>query len=96
MMHRCAYASHGTQRVVRVTIDYGYDIHSVEMSDVTYAAIKSGQKMTVEGQGFVHEEDGELSDHWVFNETPGDIYFWLENGAEFRAQDSWVENPPAL
>ena len=46
------------------------------MNDVTYAAIKSGQKVTLEGQGFAHEEDGKVLDHWVFNDTPGDIYFW--------------------
>ncbi|WP_426611836.1 hypothetical protein [Bradyrhizobium sp. McL0616] len=78
--------------MVRVTIDYGYDIHSIEISDVTYAAIKSGQKVTLEGQGFVHEEEGEVLDHWVFNDTLGDIYFWLDSGAEFRAENSWIEN----
>jgi hypothetical protein len=31
-------------------------------------------------------------DHWVFNREPGDIYFWLDNGAEFHAQRSWIEN----
>jgi hypothetical protein len=81
--------------MVKVTIDYGYDNHSIEVSDVTYAAVKSGQKVAVEGQGFVHEEDGEVLDHWVFNDKPGDIYFWLDNGAEFRAKHSWVEDLPS-
>jgi hypothetical protein len=78
--------------MVKLTISSGYDIHSIEMDDDTYAAVKSGQKVTLEGQGFVHEEEGEVLDHWVFNDTPGDIYFWLDNGAEFRAQNFWVED----
>ncbi len=65
--------------MVQVTINYGYDIHSIEVDVVTWAAIKAGQKVTIEGQGFIHEEDGKVLDHWVFNALPGDIYFWLDN-----------------
>ena len=61
---------------ITITIDYGSDSHSMEMNDVTYAAIKSGQKVTLEGQSFLREEDGKVLDHWVFSDTPGDIYFW--------------------
>jgi hypothetical protein len=77
--------------MVTLTISYGYDIHSIEMDAVTFAAIKSGRRVTLEGQGFTHEEDGEVLDHWVFNDSPGAIFFWLDNGAEFRAENSWVE-----
>ncbi|MGJ4913304.1 hypothetical protein ACQR10_06260 [Bradyrhizobium sp. HKCCYLRH2060] len=77
--------------MVTITISYGYDVHSIEVDEVTYAAIKSGKKVTLAGQGFVHEEDGPVVDHWIFNETPGDIYFRLDNGAEFRSVSSWVE-----
>lgn len=78
--------------MVTLTISYGYDIHSIEVDEVTYAAIKSGLKVTLEGQGFASEEEGVVTDHWVFNDPPGDIYFWLDNRAEFRAKDSWVED----
>ncbi|WP_315795707.1 hypothetical protein [Bradyrhizobium sp. SZCCHNRI3043] len=78
--------------MVKLTVSYGYDIHSIELDDATYAAIKSGQKVALDGQGFVHEEEGKVLDHWVFNNTPGDIYFWLDSGAEFRARDSWIED----
>jgi hypothetical protein len=53
--------------VVTITISYGYDVHSIEIDDITYAAIKSGQKVTLEGQGFTHEEDGRVVDHWERN-----------------------------
>jgi hypothetical protein len=35
--------------------------------------------------------DGCVVDHWVFNDKPGEIYFWLDNGAEFKAQASWID-----
>jgi hypothetical protein len=44
--------------------------------------------MTTEGQCFAH--DG-VVDHWAFYEVPGDIHFWLDNGAEFRAVDTWID-----
>ncbi len=78
--------------MVKLTISYGHDIHRIEMGEKTYAAIRDGQKIELDGQGFAHEEDGAVMDHWVFNREPGDIYFWLDNGAEFHAQRSWIEN----
>jgi hypothetical protein len=39
--------------MVRLRISYGYDVHSIEMDEKTYAAIKSGQKVTLDGEGFV-------------------------------------------
>ena len=78
--------------MVTLAISYGYDVHRIEIDDATYAAIKAGEKLTLDGQGFVHEEDGEVLDHWVFNKEPGEIYFWLDSGAEFRAQNSWVDD----
>jgi hypothetical protein len=77
--------------MITLVVSYGYDVHSVVLDDATYAAIQSGEKISVDGQGFVHEEDGEILDRWVFNQSPGQIYFWLDNGAQFEAQDSWIE-----
>jgi hypothetical protein len=77
---------------IRLTISYGHDVHSIDMDEKTYAAIKAGQNVRMEGQGFSHEEDGAVQDHWVFNRKPGEIFFWLDNGAEYHAQKSWTES----
>jgi hypothetical protein len=75
-----------------ITVDYGYDIHSIELEDQTYARIKIGNKVEIKGQGFCHEEDGGVQGYWTFNQTPGEISFSLENGAEFFAQNSWADD----
>ena len=77
--------------MIRLTVSYGYDVHSIELDDSIYAKIKAGEAIRIAGQGFIHEEDGEVQDTWIFNATPGEISFHLENGAEFIAQDSWVD-----
>ena len=51
---------------VRLTVNYGYDIHSTEVPVSTWLQIQGGESMTVRGQGFFVE--GELSqDEWAFN-----------------------------
>ncbi len=67
-----------------ITASYGYDIHSIDVDEATTrAAIGAGKRMEIDGQGFMHEEDGPQQDHWVFNNAPNEIYFYLDNGAEF-------------
>jgi hypothetical protein len=51
---------------VRLTVNYGYDIHSIEVPASTWLQIQGGESMTVRGQGFFVE--GEFSqDEWAFN-----------------------------
>jgi hypothetical protein len=51
---------------IRLTVNYGYDIHSVEVPDSTWLQIQGGEAVSVQGQGFSVE--GELSqDEWAFN-----------------------------
>jgi hypothetical protein len=51
---------------VRLTVNYGYDIHSVEVPTSTWLQIQGGEAVTVQGQGFSVE--GEFSqDEWAFN-----------------------------
>jgi hypothetical protein len=51
---------------VRLTVNYGYDIHSVEVPTSTWLQIQGGEAVTIEGQGFSVE--GEFSqDEWAFN-----------------------------
>jgi hypothetical protein len=53
-------------RRVRLTVNYGYDIHSVEVPDSTWQQIQGGEAVSVQGQGFSVE--GEFSqDEWAFN-----------------------------
>jgi hypothetical protein len=83
----------GTNTMVKLTISYGYDIHRIEIDDESFAAIENGHRVELDGQGFVHDEDGMVADHWVFNEEPGEIYFWLDNGTRFNRHDGpWIEN----
>jgi hypothetical protein len=77
--------------MVRLTVDYGYDIHSIDLDDDVYAKIKAGEKIQIDGQGFFHEVDGEVQDFWSFNANVGEICFMLDNGAEFHALDYWIE-----
>ena len=44
--------------MITLTIDYSYDIHSIEMDEETYAEINAGKLVEVDGQGFNHEADG--------------------------------------
>ena len=75
---------------VRLTVSYGYDIHHIEMDEKTYAAIEDGQKVKLDGQGFSHEEDGRVLDHWVFNGKPGEIYFFGSTMARnFKRGRNW-------
>ncbi len=66
-----------------ITVSYRYDIPSIEVDEATFTAIKAGKRIEIDGQGFMHEEDGLQQDHWVFNREPNQIYFYLDNGAEF-------------
>lgn len=75
-----------------VTISYGYDIHRIKVEVGTLAKIQAGEFVEVDGQGFSHEEDGLLVDHWVFNRVPGEVSFWLDNGAEYHGQAIWVDD----
>jgi hypothetical protein len=72
---------------ITITLNYGYDIHSIEVDRATYERIKAGEKVTMDGQGFSDEEDGWMVDHWVFNKEPNEeAYFRLDNAAEFRGE----------
>jgi hypothetical protein len=67
---------------VRVTVDYGYDIHSIEFSGRTYARILAGKALTINGQGF-HWDGIPDQDYWHFNaETAGFIYVNTEGGGD--------------
>ena len=61
----------------RITISYGYDIHSLVLPTTEFEKIKSGASISVDGQGFSIE--GELSqDTWSFKNKA--ISVTCENG----------------
>lgn len=41
-----------------ITIDYGYDVHSVEVDEGTFAKIVAGEAVSIDGQGFLYEGRG--------------------------------------
>ena len=51
---------------IEITVDYGYDIHSIEISDEELKDIQLGKKLEIEGQGFPVEGEME-NDWWKFN-----------------------------
>jgi hypothetical protein len=50
---------------IRITINYGYDIHSLELLASDFERIKNGESLEIIGQGFSIE--GEITqDTWLF------------------------------
>ncbi len=52
--------------MVRVTVDFGYDLHRISISETTFAKVQAGHPVIVEGQGFPVEGVME-QDAWAFN-----------------------------
>ncbi len=49
-----------------MTVDYGFDMHSISITETVFAQIQTGKPVTIEGQGFPAEGVMEL-DEWAFN-----------------------------
>ncbi len=70
---------HNSNLKIKITISYGYDIHTLELSSSYYEKIKDGETLDIEGQGFSIE--GEVvQDTWHFNAR--NIKIDCENGFE--------------
>jgi hypothetical protein len=52
--------------MIRVTVDFGYDGHSISVAEATFAQIQTGRPVTLQGQGFPVEGVME-QDVWAFN-----------------------------
>jgi hypothetical protein len=65
-----------------ISVDYGYDIHSLEISDLEWQMVQLGKQLEIEGQGFWVE--GEFDqDYWCFNSgTSGTLGVSCESGRE--------------
>lgn len=83
----------------RITVDYGYDLHSLVLSFRTFRRIQAGAVLTIRGQGFFVEGVKE-TDSWTFNaSSPGSIRVETDEGREvfegnLGDEEVWVE--PAL
>ena len=64
---------------MRILINYGYDIHSLEISDLEWQAIQSGKHVGIEGQGFWVEGEYD-QDYWSFNSEKGSLGINCESG----------------
>lgn len=64
----------------KITVNYGYDIHSVTVSAKVMDQINAGEAVSVHGQGFYIEGEKEL-DNWSFHCTaPGSLEVECDNG----------------
>jgi hypothetical protein len=67
---------------ITLTIDYGYDLHSVEVNRDDWERVLSGESVSLAGQGF-HVEGAREDDHWSFNSPkPGDLEVGGEDGRQ--------------
>lgn len=65
-MHQLKKTS--TERKFKITVNYGYDVHSIIVNQNEMAKIRNGESVTVLGQGFSIEGDTEIDD-WSFHST---------------------------
>ena len=67
---------------ITLTIDYGYDLHAVEVNRDDWDRVLSGESVSLAGQGFYVEGVRE-DDHWSFNAPkPGDLEVGGEDGRQ--------------
>lgn len=65
-----------------MTVDYGYDLQTISITDAIFAKIQAGQPVVVEGQGFQVEGAWER-DQWAFNHgTVGAVRVMTDTGRE--------------
>ena len=70
---------------VIVTVDYGYDIHSISFSGRTWMRIQNGERLTLKGQGF-HWDGRPDQDRWSFNARyPGSVDVYTDDGGDIFA-----------
>ncbi|WP_257306531.1 hypothetical protein [Geothrix campi] len=68
--------------MIRVTVDYGFDLHTISISEAVFAQILTGLPVIVQGQGFPVEGVME-DDHWAFNyDDLGSVHVSTVEGRE--------------
>ena len=68
--------------MVRVSVDFGYDVHTISIAKGTFAQIQTGKLLTLQGQGFPVEGLIE-PDHWAFNHGAlGAVHVFTDSGRD--------------
>ena len=74
---------------VRITVNYGDGVHSITVSQKTFAEIRGGKEVTLQGDGFATEE-GIVADYWEFNtDAAGSVKVYCDNGRQLYRGDGW-------
>jgi len=77
---------------VTITVEYGYDVHSVKVSSVSYRKFLAGEHFEIKGQGFLVEGDEE-QDFWVFNKSESErIIVYCDSGRDIFSGNAWSIN----
>jgi hypothetical protein len=72
---------------VKLTVDYGYDIHSIIVPFTVVEQIAAGKRTTITGQGFPIE-GGLENDEWAFNTLEAnDLYITTDSTREIFSGD---------
>ncbi len=82
---------------VRITVRCEHGVHSITISHKTFAEIRGGRELTLQGDGFATEE-GVVSDFWEFDaDGRGSVRVYCDNEKELYRGDSWLsaERVPA-
>lgn len=75
-------AKHSISKRLRLTIDCGYGIHTVEISSLDWGAIENDEIKIISGDGF-HVENQVQQDFWRFNSpNQGDLSIYCDTGRE--------------
>lgn len=61
------------QDLIRITITYGYDVHSLEIEKRIYSQILKGEEVELDGQGF-SIEGKVVQDFWRFGSGTLNVY----------------------
>jgi hypothetical protein len=67
----------------KIYADYGYDVHSIDVDEENFARIRAGEGVSLDGQGFMNDEEGLVKYHWSFNGPEYPAFIILDNCAEF-------------
>ena len=68
--------------MIRVTVDFGYNVHTISIAEATFAQIQTGRPVTLQGQGFPVEGVME-QDKWAFNcGALGAVHLMTDTGRE--------------
>lgn len=74
-----------------ILCDYGYDVHSAEISDEIAELIRARQSVSFAGQGFNHEIEGIVHDQWLYLGTSDSLIITLNGDAEIIGHEFWIE-----